>query len=183
VNNLFTDVGFNSFPGAGRFLLVAHGPADVTVDHNTVIQRSEFIYAYGGARGAEEKAANFVFRNNLVRHTAYGVIGDGRGPGNDTITAYLSAAGFTNNGIGCVAGSNGCSTGNYPAGNQVIADAEWQAQFVDYAGGNYRVATGSRFTDAGTDQKTLGANIEAIMAAVNGITSRRPAAPRGLHVR
>ena len=180
VNNLFTDVGFGTFAGAGRFLLVAHGPTDVTVDHNTVLQRSEYVYAYGGSVGAEERATNFTFTNNLVKHTDYGVIGDGHGPGKDSINAYLTPGVFSSNGIGCVSGASGCSAGNYPPGNQLLGETDWQAQFVDYAGGNYRVAGSSVFVGAGTDGKTLGADVDAIVGAIGNATSRPPAAPKGL---
>ncbi|RPJ76544.1 MAG: hypothetical protein EHM24_02040, partial [Acidobacteria bacterium] len=86
VNNVFADVGSAAFPGAGRFLLIAHGPSDVYVDHNTVIQSTEIAYVYGQTNGVLETAANFVFTNNLVRHNTYGINGDSRAPGNSAIT-------------------------------------------------------------------------------------------------
>ncbi len=181
VNNVFDDVGSTAFPGAGRFLLIAHGPSDVRVDHNTVIQSTEIAYAYGERNGVLETAANFVFTNNLVRHNTYGINGDSRAAGNSAITGYFPASTITRNGIAC-SGSSSCSAGNYPAGNVFMAAADWQAQFASFATGDYRLIPESVFRDAGTDGKSLGADLDAIAAAGSGGISapRAPGKPTGV---
>ena len=54
VNNVFADIGSAAFPGAGHWLLVNGGPADVRVEHNTVVQAGNLVYACGGARGPRQ---------------------------------------------------------------------------------------------------------------------------------
>ena len=46
-------------------------------------------------------------------------------------------------------------------------EADWPAVgFVDFAGGNYRLSDASKYKAAGTDGKPLGADIDAIEAAI-----------------
>lgn len=176
INNVFADIGSSAFPGPGHWLLVNHAPSDVRVEHNTVIQGGNIVYVCGGTTGSEETAANFVLANNLAKYGAYGVMGDNHGPGNNTIAAYFPAATITGNGIGCGAGSSGCSASSYPAGNTFLAESEWQAQFVNFAGGDYHLAVSSRFVGAGTDGKSAGADVDAISVA-RGLAAPSPSAP------
>lgn len=176
LNNVFADIGSGAFPGPGHWLLLTHAPADIRVEHNTVVQVGNILYAAGGAPGSEEAVRAFVLVNNLARYGPYGVMGDNHGPGNNTIAAYLPGSTITGNGIACGAGSSACSAGYYPEGNTFLPEAEWQAQFVDFAGGNYRLAPGSRFVSAGTDGRSVGADMEAIEAA-RGVTVPAPPPP------
>jgi hypothetical protein len=143
LNNVFADIGSSAFPGPAHWLLVNHGPADVRVEHNTVVQAGNMVWACGGALGSEEGSANFVFANNLARYGAYGVMGDNHGPGNNTIAAYFPASVITANGVACGAGSSGCQASSYPAGNIFLPESDWQAQFVNFAAGDYRLTAGS----------------------------------------
>ena len=182
VNNVFADVGYGDFPGPGRFLLVGHGPSDVRVDHNTVIQSTEIAYAYGTRGGALEPAPGFVFTNNLARHNTYGINGDGRAAGNSAIAAYFPGATIAGNAVACT-GSSGCSATNYPPGNKFLPDAEWQAQFVDYAGGNYRLRSSCALLTMGTDGKAPGADLDAIaLATGEKAPPKQPSRPRGVIV-
>jgi hypothetical protein len=113
-------------------------------------------------------------------------MGDGHGPGNNTIAAYLPGSSITANGVGCGAGASGCSAGSYPAGNVFLSAADWQAQFVNFSGGDYRLAPGSRFIGAGTDGKSVGADVAAIEAARGAapvpVPPVAPTKPRNLRV-
>ena len=188
LNNVFAEIGTSAFPGAGHWLLINNGPSDVHVEHNTVAQGGNMMYAVGGAPGSETVSPNLVFANNLTRHGPYGIMGDSHAVGNDTISAYFPGSVITANGVGCAAGSSGCTARNYPAGNTFLQDAEWQAQFVNFAGGDYRLAPGSPFANAGTDGKSIGADVEAIAAArgltapVPSPTSPPPSKPRNLRI-
>jgi hypothetical protein len=183
LNNVFADIGSAAFPGAGHWLLVNHGPSDVRVEHNTVVQGGDMIYACGGGPGTEETAANFVFANNLVRYGPYGIMGDNHGPGNSTIAAYLPASTITANGIACGTGASSCSGPAYPAGNVFLAESDWQAQFANYAAGDFHLAAGSRFAGAGTDGTSIGANVDAIDAAHGAPTSPPPPRkPANVHI-
>jgi hypothetical protein len=155
---------------------VNQAPADVRAEHNTVIQGGSIVYVCGGAPGGELTAPNFVLANNLARYGAYGIMGDNHGPGNNTIAAYFPGSTITANGMACGAGSSACSAGSYPAGNVFQAEADWQGQFVNFAAGDYRITPGSRFVNAATDGKSIGADVDAINAA-RGITITPPPPP------
>jgi hypothetical protein len=137
--------------------------------------------------GAEEVAADFVLTDNLVRYGPYGVFGDGHAAGMNTISGFLPGSTITANGVACIAGSSRCSASNYPAGNVFLAEADWQAQFVDFANGDYRLASDSQFVGAGTDGKALGVDLDAVAAASGSapapVTPRAPAKPTNVRVR
>ncbi len=138
------------------------GPRDVTVDHNTIIQEN----AYGILTVGGPPVLGFVFTNNIVRHNAYGLKGDSRASGMDTIRAYLPASDITSNVI---------ADGDprvYPSGNLFPSSVEFRRQFVSYETGDYRLAPGSRWRGAATDGLDLGAGASQQDPA-------RPGRPRG----
>jgi hypothetical protein len=133
-NNLFYDVDGDAWAGNGEFLLIGDGPAAIVFDHNTVIQSGNILSAYGGTRDQPTPVRGFVFRANLIRHNAYGVHGNDRGVGNDTLSAYFPSAAFAGNVIG------GGSSSLYPAGNTFLSAADFDRLFADPANGDYRLA-------------------------------------------
>jgi hypothetical protein len=54
--------------------------------------------------------------------------------------------------------------GRYPEGNCVPSSAEFRAQFVAYAAGDYRLTPNSVWRGAGTDGRDLGASFDAAAA-------------------
>lgn len=50
--NLFYDIGAAAWGGSGAFLLIGDGPADVSIEHNTVVQSGNILTAFGGSRGS-----------------------------------------------------------------------------------------------------------------------------------
>jgi hypothetical protein len=52
----------------------------------------------------------------------------------------------------------------YPSDNFFPADYD-AVQFENFAGGDYRLASGSPYKSGGTDGKDIGANIDEILAA------------------
>jgi len=64
----------------------------------------------------------------------------------------------------------GQSASQYPANNFFPAGIS-SIQFVDAGGGNYRLAPGSPYKNAGTDGKDLGADIDALTAATACVIS------------
>ena len=80
-----------------RFLQVGEGPAEISVEHNTIVQTGNIITAYGGTRQAPSAADRFVFKDNIALHNANGVIGQGLAVGNDTLSKYFPGAAFYRN--------------------------------------------------------------------------------------
>ena len=161
-NNLFDDIDGRTWKGSGDFLQITdgsrspagsqNGPGSLTVDHNTVFQTRNVISAEGVSRG-------FVYTNNITPNNRYGVHGSGQGTGLDTLKADFPGAVFQRN----VLIHAKCS--DYPVVNYCPATVG-EVGFVDYAGQDYHLASDSPFRGAGTLGSDVGANIDAIEAAV-----------------
>jgi hypothetical protein len=146
-NNLFADVDSQNWGGNGYFALISGQPRDITMDHNTIISE----HGSGILQLDGPMIQQFKFTNNLARVNAYGIIGTSHGPGNDSISAFLPASTITQNVLA------GGSAGSYPSGNTFPTIAQFQAQFVSYTGGDYRLVAASPWHSAGTDGLDLGA--------------------------
>jgi hypothetical protein len=141
----------------GRILQVTNGPVDVTVRHNTAFT------VRGGTTGFTESkpaATRFDFSDNIVSRGNYGFAGTGTGEGAPTLSAYYLDYTFRGNAI------IGGETANYPAHNFFPRNPE-AVGFVDFAAANYRLMPSSAFRNAAADGSDLGADIEAIDAAIH----------------
>jgi hypothetical protein len=145
-NNLFADIDSEHWGGNGYFLSILGGPRDVTIDHNTIISD----HGSGVIQADGPPIFQFRFTNNLAKHNAYGIIGTSHGVGNDAIGAFFPASDISSN---VLAGGN---PGLYPAGNSFPAPEQFEAQFVSYLSGDYRLIGASPWHHAGTDGLDLG---------------------------
>jgi hypothetical protein len=169
-NNVFDDLTAATWGSGSRFLLVGGGADSVVVDHNTINTTNGAVVCFYGLSTPD---TNFHYTNNMSPHNSYGVLGDAVGVGLPAINAYLPGAEFARN---VLAGGN---ASNYPTGNYFPTLAAWQAQFVDFAGGNYRLLASSPYKRAGTDGKDLGADVDAIAGWVANATSGDNSVPPG----
>jgi hypothetical protein len=164
-NNVFEGIGGPRLGANGRLLQLIRSPTDVIVDHNTAFHTGNIITV------AEGQTSNFVFRNNVVPHNEYGVIGGGMGVGNSSISTYFQKAQFARN---VLAGGNAAL---YPPDN-FFPSSLAGIGFVDMSAGNYRLATGSPYKNAGTDGQDLGADIDALEGALSAAVAPEPCADR-----
>lgn len=111
-DNLFVDVG-GTWGEPGDFLQMGDGPADVRVERNLVLQTGRAVSVYGD--GPRTEAPGFVFRDNVVRHNRYGILGDAVGTGLVALRRFLPDATVTGNVFA------GGAPRDYPPGNQFLA--------------------------------------------------------------
>jgi carbonic anhydrase/acetyltransferase-like protein (isoleucine patch superfamily) len=156
LNNLFEDVGDTRWGGGGRLFQLLDGTADIVIDHNTAFQTGNAITAGGAPH------TGFVFRNNIVPHNQYGVVGDGTAPGHSTLSVYFPGAEFVKNVL-----VGGLPT-NYPPDN-FFPLSLLEVGFLDLAGGDYRLGPLSPYRNAGTDGKDIGADMDALTPALQGV--------------
>jgi PKD repeat protein len=152
-NNLFLDVGNPRWGTNSVLFYILNGTTGVTIDHNTAFQTGNIISADG------QSHTGFVYTNNLTPHNEYGIIGSGCGPGNSTINAYFPGNVLTKNIL------SGGASSIYPAGNFFPATLD-AIGFIDRNAGNYRLAPTSLYKNAGADGKDIGADMNAIEAAM-----------------
>ena len=165
-NNVFENIGGPRLGTNGRLLQLISSATDVSFDHNTAFGTGNVITTAGG------DTLNFVFRNNIVPHNDYGVIGDSSGVGNPTITAYFPGVQFARN---VLAGGN---TALYPPDNFFPSSLSGVG-FMNMGGGDYRLATSSPYRNAGTDGRDLGADLEALEDALDGVGTPTGGTPGG----
>jgi hypothetical protein len=157
-DNVFDRIDKKAWGGDGYFLLLSDSPRDVTVDHNTIVQR-----ASGGiVKIAHGAAQNLALTNNIAMHGDYGIIGTDHGIGLDSIAAYLPGATIARN---VIAGGKAAA---YPATNLFPTIDAFRRQFVAFDSGDYRLAADSEWRRAGTDGKDLGADLTLIPKSVVG---------------
>ncbi len=171
--NLFYDVDASRWGGDGRFLLVGDEPADINVDHNTVIQNGSALQLYGKRNGRFRAIEAFQLTNNLMLHNDYGIIGDEVGIGRAAVGAYLRREEIRRN---VLAGGDPSA---YPPDNFFPSVDEFFDAFVDRGLNDYRLKPGSRFRNAATDGSSLGADVDALMTRVRPLVeSQDRARPR-----
>ena len=161
-DNLVYGVDRAEWGGNGNFMQIGEGPGEVVVEHNTVIHTNNVLMIYGGSRGAPSTGERFVFRNNITRHNANGVIGQSLALGTDSINAYFPGAVFLRNVLA------GGRSSRYPADNLFPDMDSFAQQFVSYAGRDYRLTPNSEFRRAATDGADLGVNFLALARAIGG---------------
>jgi hypothetical protein len=161
-NNLFADIGGPQWGGSGNLFQLVNGTDSFRIDHNTGFQTGNVVFA------DLEAHTNFAFTNNVTPHNDYGIIGTGTGPGNSTLATYFPGAVVANNVFA------GGPEASYPPGNY-FPTSLGDVGFVDFAGGDYRLGADSAYRRAGTDGVDLGADVDAVDAAVASVAAYAPA--------
>ena len=158
----------------GRIVQFIGGPVDVTVRHNTGV-----ILVAGGTTAFSENnplADQFDFRDNMLSNGNFGFTGTGTGSAIATLAAFFTNYTFIKNAI-----ISGGPPNTYPL-NNFFPSNNAAVGFVNFAGGDYTLTSGSPFRNAATDGKDVGADIAAIAAATSGAASPKLPAPKNLRV-
>ncbi len=158
--NLFYDLNAAVWGGSGAFLLIGDGPADLLIEHNTVVQSGNIVTAFGGSKEEPLPIRGLIFQNNLIRHNEFGVIGADRAIGTGTLDAYFPDAVFRSNTIA------GGDSNRYPRGNSFISRASFDDGFVDEGRGDFRLKPASPARASASGEADAGADIPALAAAL-----------------
>ena len=172
-NNLFTDIDHRTWGGSGIFLQIGDEPADVHVEHNTVIHSGNIISVYGGSVTAPRVVPGFRFASNIVQQNNYGIFGNNVGTGNPAIATYFPGSVIVGNAI---AGGN---ANVYPAGNVFPTVANLMAQFENPAGDDYRLVSGSNLRSL--IQGVTGVDFDE-MERTMAAPPPSPRVPGGVHI-
>lgn len=158
----------------GIFLQGFQGAEDVIVDHNTVLSTGS-----GSTMSLySTPTKGFVFTNNVLPHTGYGVKGDSVGEGIASLSKFAPDYVFSRN---LMSGPRVSPDGPmdwpavYPPDN--FYPESLDGVFTDLAGGNYRLSATSLYKGKGTDGKDLGVDWDALEAAQKGLVSAPTPSP------
>ena len=174
------DIDPVKYDGYGVFAQVSTGKGapilhDVTINHVTAFQPGVMLNV-GDFVATNGYMRNFVYTNNIVNTGRAPTSTTGGGTENCAtagtpalvIAACFKNYTFSHNAI--LATPSNYPPSHYPAGN-FFPESASSLDFVNYAngnGGDYHLQSHSRYKNAGTDGKDLGADIDAIEAATAG---------------
>ncbi len=168
VNNLFDDITADWNGQYGSWMW-AKNINDLVIDHNTIFQNYWLVCLDGP--NLSGKMTGFAFTNNIAAHGGYGINGSVNGAtqvGDVAIAYYLSNPTFNKN-VFIDPGQHQSQYATYaPTTSNYWPASAAAVGFVDYANHNYRLASSSPYKSQASDGKDIGADIDAIEAAVSG---------------
>jgi hypothetical protein len=176
------DMDAKKYEGAGEFAQVSMGSGaavlrNVSISHITAFP-AKLLFIIGAQFSNSARMENFVFTNNIVNAGIYPVWSTGAGGATNcavhnsprtTFEACFNGYAFAGNAI--IAPPTNASEGNWPDRN-FFPSSPAAVKFVNYNGGNggdYHLQSSSRYKRAGTDGKDIGADVDAIDAAIAGV--------------
>lgn len=146
-NNLLVDIA----PDYSAVFMAGCCADTLTVENNTVQHTGNIMTCYG------TPTSNFSFRNNIIQYNDYGL--------------YCQPNMLSMNSLGNVIvdnkrviASNGFPA-NIPKGNLVVSSFN-EVGFVNFASGDWRLASGSKVKRKGVGGKDPGVDFDALAAAV-----------------
>ena len=167
-NNLMLDISsswaVSSASGWGYLVQgsTTYPPTHIVIDHNTLFNDGTMLATFDGSQTGS--FTPFTYTNNIAPHGDYGVKGSGVGIGSATLNAYCGSSGYKFSANILDGGTT--YSGSYPAGNYFPTG--WSGVFVNFDQGDFHIKTGSKYKNAGTDGRDLGADIDAVVSAVAG---------------
>jgi hypothetical protein len=178
-NVLFTDIGGEPWGGGGKLFRIFGGVANAEITHVTSTSNPNGIL---DPRNPTDVNPNFVFQYNIIERHMYG-IGTGSDEGITTVTRNFAPYVYNQNVLVNTSRATSQAIGDdalkgrYPPVTTVARD--WSA--VGFVNGTQRLAATSPFYRAAGDGNDLGADVDAMMAAIEGVggagCSTRPENP------
>jgi hypothetical protein len=149
-----------NFTGDGRAVMMSGDASDVVFQHNTILNPTNAAVMFAGPIATPPR--RFVFRDNIVGGGIYGVKGPGLTSGSVSINACMPGGFFLGN-VLILPNASG-----YPEGNFYTASVD-RLGFEDAAALDFRVKAGSPIKRRASDGKDIGADVEALNAAIAGV--------------
>ena len=186
-NNLFDDINSVTWGGLGNAWTFAsyssaspepNSAQEMVFNHNTVFSNLAPINAQDSTNQVFESGAN-AFQNNIFQRGSFGIVSGVFGEGTPTLNGRFAAALFTRNLV------IGASPLSYPTDNFFPVTVVLVG-FVNFAGGDYRLAATSIYRNLATDGTDIGVNVDTLNArqacTISGVCSsaKAPTAPSGL---
>ncbi len=177
-NNLFEGIERRGF-------LIISGSDDIEMDHNTFVPVNYSSFSMSGLGGHDDGSGEvigmpcmrFKLTNNIM---GFGLYGPGVDGGQNAFDEAFPGMTWEQNlfvGYGEGRAAMALNSASFPrgslfegakTGDGASGDADWPAVgFADYAGANYRLTEASTYRGAGTDDKDLGADIDALEEALS----------------
>ena len=152
-NNLFEDIGTETWGGGGKLFQVLSGAASVSIEHNTAIQTGSIVTAEG------QPNPGFVYRDNIAPHNAHGIVGTGVASGLSTRAVFFPDGIFRRNVI------VGGQADHYPPDNFFPSNLDGVG-FADRSHRDYRLGPNSPYRHAATDGTDVGADFSKLVEAL-----------------
>jgi Putative Ig domain len=175
------DIDGLKYDGPSEFAQMSVSPGapllqNVSINHVTAFSRS-FMFIIGDMVATSGPMKNFVFTNSIVNAGSYPVWSTGGGTANcayydiplTTFDACFTNSAFAADAI--VGASSSYPPADWPSDNYFPASVT-SVQFVNYNGGNggdYHLQSSSPYKGKGTDGEDLGADMDALDAAILGV--------------
>ncbi len=182
IHDVVIDDISKKYVGGGNLFQISNGwqknPVNtITINHVTGFPDSNGHLLLIGNQLSNPSMYGFVFTNNMMATANYPVWNSGGGPTScaakgtpaQKIAKCFSTYTFKNNAL--IGTPGAFPPSSWPAGNFFPADANAAgiAQFNNGNGGDYRLLPNSRYRNAGTDGRDLGADIIGLNAALAGV--------------
>jgi hypothetical protein len=176
---ILDDINDAMYKGQGQLAQVSTGVSapllsDVQITHVTAFP-SHMLFDVGN--NSSPKMPNFVFSNSIVTTGAFPIWTVG---GGSTTCAYnhlvpstvlnTCFSNFTFSGNALIGVPSKFPPSSWPSGNLQLPDGD-AAGFVNFNngnGGDYHLKSGGQFKSAASDGKDMGADVDAIEAAIAG---------------
>jgi len=178
---------YTAIPGATPRLIMfrRRGGTDYTLDHNTVLTDAPISAGilFASVVPYSPLWARLTISNNILQSGSYELwsSGTGCGFGSRALTCNTTSHTFARNALigpwptpGGVTPSKFTGADAWAAGFPANLAA---VQFTNAAGGDYSLAPGSPYNNAGTDGKDLGVDMDGLTAATSGVSEGTPDDP------
>ncbi len=157
-HNIMDRINVAPYNGTGRLFQLLSDIRDLVIEHNTTFGNGDLLISFASL----PPMINFVFRDNVANRGNYGMKGVGTPEGIPSLTTFAPGADVRGNII------IGAPATLYPPLNFFPANPG-ATGFVNYGAGDYHLSSGSAYAGRATDGRDPGADIDAVLSAIQAV--------------